>query len=700
MWSVLLMGGMAMATEATPVAEAPPDPWGWLEGVQDARALEFVAARNAESLGELTASPDYEALRSRLLGILDSDEKIPYVEEMGGLLYNFWQDATHPRGLWRRTTWASYRTASPSWEVVLDLDALSAKEGESWVWHGQTCLPPAWDRCLISLSRGGADADVTREFDMTTLSFREDGFALPEAKGSAGWLDADHLWVTTDLGPGTMTTSGYPRQARLWTRGTPLGSAELVFEGQETDVAVSAGRDATPGFERDLIGRGITFYTSETWLRTPVASGPPKLVLLDVPLDANPILHREHLLVELRSDWTVGGQTFVAGSLIATHLDAFLAGERSFTALFTPTERSALAGVTPTRGAIVVNALEDVRSRLTVWRFADGAWTSSPLGGLPEFGTVSVSAVDPWTDDRVWLTVTDFLTPTTLSVLDLAAPAPQPEVLKALPAFFDAKGLRIQQREATSADGTKVPYFLVAREGVKLHKKTPTLLYGYGGFEVSLTPSYNATAGASWLERGGAYALANIRGGGEFGPRWHQAALKENRHKAYEDFAAVARDLIASKLTSPEHLGAMGGSNGGLLMGNMLTQYPELFGAIVCQVPLLDMRRYHTLLAGASWMGEYGDPDDPEQWKFIQTFSPYHLVRDDGRYPRVLFTTSTRDDRVHPGHARKMVAKMREQGHDVLYWENTEGGHGGAANNAQRAMMWALSWTFLWNELK
>ena len=681
---------LGLAAQAAEVSMA--DPNQWLEDVTGEKPLAWVREHNAKTEAEISASPGFDVLNTRLRGILDSDERIPYASKIGSSYYNLWQDKEHEKGLWRRTTLEEYRKGSPTWETVLDLDALSKAEGESWVWHGSSCLEPAYTRCLLQLSRGGADADVVREFDLTTKDFVKDGFTVPEAKSDVSWVDQDTLFVGTDWGAGTMTSSGYPRQVKEWKRGTPLADAKLVFEGQDSDVSVGASKDHTVGFEREWVFRGITFYSGEYYLRQNGA-----LVKLDVPIDAQVSSHREWLMVELRTDWTVGGKTWPSGSLVVAKMDGFLAGERSFEALFTPTERSALASAVPTRNTIVVNEMDNVRNRVYVWRNTDGKWSRTPITGLPDFGAVGVSAVDDGESDLVWLTTTDFLTPTTLSLLDVADG--KQEKLKSLPAFFDASGLEISQHEATSEDGTKIPYFLVSKQGIKLNKKTPTLLYGYGGFEVSMTPGYNAAMGAAWLEEGGAYALANIRGGGEFGPRWHQAALKENRHKAYEDFAAVARDLIARKVTSPKHLGAMGGSNGGLLMGNMLTQYPELFGAIVCQVPLLDMRRYHTLLAGASWMGEYGDPDVEAEWKFIQTFSPYHLADPKAKYPRTLFTTSTRDDRVHPGHARKMVAKLEEQGHDVLYWENIEGGHGGAANNAQRAYMWALSWTFLRNEL-
>ncbi len=488
-----------------------------------------------------------------------------------------------------------------------------------------------------------------------------------------------------------MTTSGYPRIVKLWRRGTPLSAAETIFEGQDSDVSVGAYHDHTPGFERDFVYRGITFYSSELYLRRDGS-----LTRIDVPIDANVGVHREWLLVELRTDWDAGGTVYPAGALLATSFDGFLAGDRKFDVLFAPTERTSLAGYSPTRNYILVNELDNVRNRVYRLRF-DGAWQRELLEGQPEFGTIGASAVDPIDSDDFFMTVTDFVTPSTLAMGTVGEGAPTR--LKALPELFDRTGLVITQHDARSADGTRVPYFQVARRNVDLNAQNPTLLYGYGGFEISMLPSYSAGVGASWLEKGGVYVVANIRGGGEFGPRWHQAALKQNRHKAYDDFIAVAEDLVRRKVTSTPRLGVMGGSNGGLLTGNMLTRRPDLFGAIVSQVPLLDMRRYHKLLAGASWMGEYGDPDKPEEWEFIRTFSPYHNVKPGITYPPTLIVTSTRDDRVHPGHARKMVALMQSEGQDVQYYENIEGGHGGAANNKQAAFMAALAYTFLWKEL-
>ncbi|WP_246130940.1 prolyl oligopeptidase family serine peptidase [Cellulomonas aerilata] len=674
------------------------DPYAWLEDVDGERALEWVRARNAEAMDRLGGAPGFDAIRREVLEVLDSDAKIPLVSRAGDRLYNFWRDGDHERGLWRRTTLEQYRTDDPEWETLLDLDALSAAEGESWVWHGAQVLRPDCRRALVSLSRGGSDADVTRELDLDTLTWVEDGFVRPEAKGGLGWVDADTVFAYTDLGPGTMTSSGYPRTVRRWTRGTPLADAPLVFEGEPDDLYISAHHDRTPGFERDLVVRAIAFYRQQVFL----LAGDGALTLLDVPESAEVSVHREWLLVELREEWQAGGAVHPAGALLAAPLDDYLAGSRALEVLFRPTPSTSLAGLTWTRSHLVLTVLDDVRHEVRVLTpGADGTdgWATSDLPGAPELTTVSVAGVDPDESEDLWMTTSGYLTPTTLSLVTVGTPNAAPEPLKAMPAFFDASRHTVEQHMATSDDGTRVPYFLVRPTDLALDGTAPTLLYGYGGFEISLTPSYSGGLGRGWVARGGVYVVANIRGGGEYGPRWHQLALTENRHRAYEDFAAVARDLVARGVTRPERLGVQGGSNGGLLTGNMLVGYPDLIGAAVIQVPLLDMRRYSHLLAGASWMAEYGDPDDPTQWRFIRTFSPYHLVDAERPYPPALLTTSTRDDRVHPGHARKMTALLRELGKDVTYYENVEGGHGGAATNAQAAHMTALAYTFLWQRL-
>ncbi|MGH8084494.1 MAG: prolyl oligopeptidase family serine peptidase [Lysobacter sp.] len=693
--AAILVAGFAVAMGAAHAQEpAVTDPYLWLENVEGEKALDWVKARNAVTEVELAATPEFKQLEAQILAILDSEAKIPYVEKIGEHYYNFWKDAQHQRGLWRRTTLASYRSDQPEWETIIDLDALNQAEGENWVWHGADCLPPAYERCLVALSRGGADADVTREFDLASKSWVKDGFFRDEAKGGLGWIDRDSVYVFTDFGDGTMTESGYPRIVKRWIRGTPMSEAAVVYEGKPDDMYIAAMHDHTPGYERDFVSRTIAFYNDELYL----IADDGELRQIDAPNSANKSVHKDWLVLELRDPYQAGGKTYPAGSLIAANFDAFMAGGRDFTALFEPTDTTSLAGVTATASHLVLNILDDVKNDLQVLTPpADGTgeWSRSDFIGQPE-GSVSVSAVDPHHSDAVWVQADGYLSPATLAI---AEPGQPPQVLKTMPVFFDASTHEVDQFFATSKDGTRVPYFIVKPKGLVLDGSTPTLLYGYGGFEISMTPGYSGSVGKGWLEKGGVYAVANIRGGGEYGPRWHQAALKQNRHKAYEDFAAVAQDLVARKITSADKLGIQGGSNGGLLMGNMLTQYPELFGAIVVQVPLLDMQRYHKLLAGASWMAEYGNPDKPEEWAFIQTFSPYHLYEPGKDYPPTIFMTSTRDDRVHPGHARKMMAKMLEGDEDVRYYENIEGGHGGSANNRQAAHMSALAYTFLWNQL-
>jgi prolyl oligopeptidase len=679
-------------------AAVTDDKYAWLEDVEGQKPLEWVRAQNAKSEAEIAATPEFKQLEGKILTMLDSDAKIPGVEKIGDYYYNFWKDKNHERGLWRRTTLEEYRKPQPLWETVIDLDALNAAEGlqddKKWVWHGADCRKPDYTRCLIALSRGGSDADVTREFDLTSKQWVKDGFFRPEAKGALGWKDADTVYVFTDFGPGSMTPSGYPRIVKEWKRGTPLSAATVVYEGTNEDMYIAAYHDNTPGFERDFVSRTIAFYNDELYLR----GSDGKLVKIDVPNSTGKGVTREWLTVELREPWEVDGKTYKAGALLATRFDDFMSGKRKFDVLFEPTDSTSLAGTTWTKNHVVLNVLDDVKNKLIVLTPSNSGWKKSEFAGAPALGTIGISAVDSDESDSVWMTVTDYLTPTTLMLAEAGGPASAVEVLKTMPAFFDSSKEVVEQHFATSKDGIKVPYFLVRPKDLKYDGSAPTLLYGYGGFEVSLTPGYSGGVGMGWLEKGGVYAVANIRGGGEYGPRWHQAALKQNRHKAYEDFAAVAQDMIARKITSPAHLGIQGGSNGGLLTGNMLMQYPQLFGAVVVQVPLLDMKRYNHLLAGASWMAEYGNPDTAD-WQFIQKFSPYHLFDPSKSYPPTLFMTSTRDDRVHPGHARKMMAKMLDAGKDVRYYENIEGGHGGAANNKQSAHMSALAYTFLWQQL-
>lgn len=668
------------------------DRYLWLEDVEAERALDWVKAQNSITLQHLEADPDHARLREDLLAILDSRERIPFVTRHGDFLYNFWRDQRNPRGLWRRTTLSEYRRPDPDWDVLIDLDALAADEQENWVWSGVTVLKPDCTRALVALSRGGADATTTREFDLQDRTWVKDGFVRPEAKGSLEWIDQDHVFVQTDFGPGSLTTSGYPRITKRWTRGTPLADAQTVFETQPDDMTVSAFHDDSPGFERDFVRRSIAFYSNELYF----LRGNNDLIKLDVPNSAEKRIFQRYAALELRDAWTVSDRTYPAGALLVGLFDDLMAGDPHFEMVFEPSSTTALVDFAFTRDHLLINVLEDVKHRIFVLTPETPGWKKRPLEDIPALGRVDISAVDADKSNEYFLTTTDYLTPTTLSFGEIGRP---PETLKSMPRFFNAEGLAIRQHFAMSRDGTKVPYFLVGPKDLPLTGDHPTLLYGYGGFEISLLPQYSGSVGRGWLSQGGVYVVANIRGGGEYGPRWHQAALKANRLRAYEDFAAVAQDLIARQITSPRRLGIQGGSNGGLLVGNMITRYPELFHAAVCQVPLLDMQRYNKLLAGASWMAEYGDPDRPEDWGFMRHFSPYQNVKPDVKSPAVLFTTSTRDDRVHPGHARKMMAKMQEQGHSVWYYENIEGGHGGAANNQQTATMQALAYTFLKRQL-
>ncbi|MEO7067093.1 MAG: prolyl oligopeptidase family serine peptidase [Rhodanobacter sp.] len=676
----------------------PADPFLWLEDIRGTRSMDWVKKENAVTTKQFVDNAEFTQTRDSILQVLDSDARIPDVHRMGMQLYNFWRDKTHPRGVWRRTFMAEYRKAQPQWEVLLDIDALNKAENKRWVFKGVQCLKPAYDRCLISLSPDGGDAVTVREFDIPSKSFVKGGFDLPVAKTQVSWIDENTIYVGTDFGPGSMTESSYPRIAKEWKRGTPLSAATIVYEGKPTDLAVSAYHDRTPGFERDFISVAKDFFHSEMYQRKD-----GKLIRVDVPTDASADAHREWLLVETRSPWTVAGTTYPSGALLAAKFDDFMAGKAAFTVLFKPNAHTSLASYNWTKNHLILDVLDDVKSTLQVLTppphgASTSAWQSVAMAGAPAMSTISVVDTDPDHSDEYWLDVTGFLTPSSLQRGVIGgAPA---ETLKQDPTFFDASKFTVSQHFVKSKDGTRVPYFEIAPKDIKLDGSNRTLLYGYGGFEVSLLPHYSGSIGRAWLDRGGVYVVANIRGGGEYGPRWHQAALKANRPRAYEDFAAIAEDLIKRGVTSAKHLGAEGGSNGGLLMGNMLTEYPQLFGAIACEVPLLDMKRYTHLSAGASWMAEYGNPDTSD-WNFIKTFSPYQNVKKEGHYPPILFYTTTSDDRVGPVQARKMAAKMQAQGHaNVWFYENLEGGHGAGADNRQSAHMHALAYDFLWDKLK
>ena len=690
---------MAGVTLAEDVTRRPPildDPFLWLEEVEGKRALEWVKQRNGETLAELQADKRYEPFLAQAEALLNATDRIPYGSIRGRHIYNFWRDAGHVRGILRRTTLESYRTAKPEWETVLDVDALASAEDENWVYKNIAWLAPGYERCLVKLSRGGTDASVHREFDTLAKRFVEGGFVLPEAKSDVTWLDRDTLLVGTNWGDGSLTKSGYPRISKRWKRGTPLAKAATIFEGREEDISISPRVMDSGEATLPMITQSLTFYTGAYLL----IGDDGKLLRLPLPESVDLAgFFAGRILFTLRDAWEVAGRTFSQGSLLAIDAAAFRAtGELPrVEMIYTPDDRTSIEGVTVSRSGLYVSLLQNVKGRIL--RFGvdadSGKWSAEPLP-LPDNGTVSLSAANPHSE-TVLVNYEDHITPDQLSEYDAGANALT--LLKSLPPRFRADGLQVSQHTVRSADGETVPYFVIHRKGLKPDGSTPTILYGYGGFEISLKPSYSATIGKLWLERGGAYAVANIRGGGEFGPRWHKAALKTNRQRAYDDFIAVAEDLAKRGITSPKRLGISGGSNGGLLVGAIFTQRPDLMNAVVCRVPLLDMLRYSKLLAGASWVGEYGDPEDSIMREAILKYSPYQNMFPGRKYPKVFIETSTKDDRVHPGHARKMVARMREQGHPVLYFENTEGGHSAGANLKQHARRYALEYVYFSRQL-
>lgn len=661
---------------------AQEDPYLWLEEVESPKALEWVVKQNSATLAAFETDAHYPVFKKQAEDLLQAKDRIPYGVFQGGFVYNLWQDEKYVRGLWRRATLEEYQKENPAWETLLDVDALAEKEKENWVHKGSSCLPPKQNPCLIYLSRGGKDAIVIREFDVEKKDFVQDGFNIAEAKTNASWLDENTLLVGSDFGPGTLTDSGYARTIRQWKRGTPLKKAPVVFEGEKTDVGMWPVVFFRPEGKTVILDREIAFYRADYWLMSP--DGKKTKLPLQTDAQINGIFQNK-FLVGLRSSWTVSGQTLPQGALAAMDLSDLK--NLKVDLLYTPDERSALQGAVTTKSAILINVLNNVKGEIRAF---------DKILPFPQGGTLEFISYDDFSD-VVFARYEDFLTPTSLY---LYSKGEEPKVIKRLPARFDASKLVSEQYEAVSKDGTKIPYFVVRPKDSKLDGKNPTLMYGYGGFEWALTPTYSPTTGKLWLENGGTYVLANIRGGNEFGPRWHKAGLKENRQKVFDDFISVGEDVIRRGISSPRHLGIMGGSNGGLLMGAVFTQRPELFNAVVCQVPLLDMLRYHKLLAGASWMGEYGDPEDANLRPFIAAYSPYQNVRKDKKYPRVFFNTSTKDDRVHPGHARKMVAKMQEMGHPVYYFENIEGGHSAASNLLQLARRRALEYVYLFQRLK
>lgn len=661
------------------------DPYLWLEEVEGEKALAWVREQNKHTEETISSDSLFRILEQRYVTVFNDREKIIYPNILGSYTLNLWQDEKNERGLWRRMLLENYLKGGDDWEVMLDLDILSEKENRKWVYKGSDWLSPESSNCLLMLSDGGKDESVIREFNVSKKEFVSDGFSVDESKGSAAWVDNDNIIVATDFGSGTMSASGYPVSARLWKRGTALSEAPEIVRVDTAYMGVFT-YGITSGRERlTFVDVRKSFYESELHY---LIDG--RLNLLSIPKDAQfQGFFSGEMLLHLQSDWTVGEITFMPGSLVSCDLASLVKGDVKVKTIYAPDERSSFISLLTTKDFVVIQTMENVQSKLTICKPGTEGWMTSPVA-TPEMGTISLITSDDFSDD-FFFTFSNLITPTTLFYCngrDVKKVRQQKE-------YFNAGGLVVEQYSVASKDSTLIPYFIVHKADMKYDSKNPTLVYGYGGFNVPEQQYYSSVTGIGWLEQGGVYVIANIRGGGEFGPAWHKAALKEKRQNAYDDFFAVAEDLIRRNIASPETLGAFGWSNGGLLAGVAFTQRPDLYKAVVVGAPLLDMKRYSRLLAGASWMGEYGDPDNPLEWDFIKKYSPYHNLSKEKSYPEVLFITSTRDDRVHPGHARKMAARMTELGHPFYYHETIEGGHGAASTNAQQAYVWATVYAYL-----
>ena len=678
-----------MTADPRPTLEAPDDdPYLWLEEVDGERALAWVEAQNRAILEEF-GDGRFAADRDLLAAILDRPDNIPLITRRRTRVFNFWKDAAQPRGLWRVTTLDSFRSTEPQWEIVLDLDALAAREDEDWVWGGAATIPQSHDRAILMLSRGGADAVVLREFDLLSRDFVPGGFVLPEAKGGAAWLDRDSLLLSSAWGEGMATHSGYARTVRLWRRGTDPGAAPVVFATAADHLAVSADVDREAGADRLVFIDRRGFFDAELWLGD--RTGPR--TLLEIPTDASADWHRGWLAAKRRTQWTIAGETHPPDTVLGISLAAFLGGDRRFTRLFEPAARRALQGFFWCGGRLMVALLDDLRPVFEALTPSPAGWSRQAVTGLPEFGVANLWPLDERKEEAngdLLASAQDPLTPASLYLLRRAA---APELLKQAPPAFDPKGLAVSRHEAISEDGTRIPYTQVGPPGET--GDAPVHLSGYGGFGIAQLPYYNPAIGKLWLERRGTAVIANIRGGGEFGSGWHDAGRREGKRRSHDDFAAVAADLVRRGVTRPGRIAAEGGSNGGILITNMLTRYPERFGALFCTIPLVDMRRYAKLPPGASWIAEYGDPDNPEDWSFLGAISAYHTAVPGRHYPPILLATSRRDDRVHPGHARKMAAKLQAMGYEAYFYEPAAGGHGYGKDNRERASFTALGYNFL-----
>jgi len=672
-----------------PTLQAPDgDPYLWLEEIDGKRPLAWVEAQNAATMARF-GDAHFAADRDTLAAIFDRPDNIPIITRRGSRVFNFWKDAEHPRGLWRATSLDSYRSEQPEWDVLLDLDALAAKESEDWIWGGATTVPGSHDRAILMLSRGGADAHVLREFDLASRDFVSGGFTLPEAKGGAAWFDRDTLLLFSAFGDDMATNSGYARTVRLWQRGTDPLKARIIFETEADRMAVWADLDREAEEERVWFAERLGFFDAVVRIGDRTS---PK-TRIDLPTDVWLQWHRGWLAVRRRTAWTIGDETHPADTILGISFPAFLAGDRRFTKLFKPAERRALRGFCWSGGRLVLSILDDLRPVFEVLTPSSTDWLRERITGLPDIGVANVWPLDVRIEESngdLLATAQDPLTPPSLFLLH---PQTEPELLKRAPPAFAATGLVVTRYEALSLDGTRIPYVQVGPPGET--GDAPVHLYGYGGFAVSQLPYYNSAVGKLWLERGGTSVVANIRGGGEFGTPWHEAGRREGKRASHDDFAAVAADLVRRGVTRPGRIAAEGGSNGGILITNMLTRYPERFGALFCTIPLIDMRRYAKLHAGASWIAEYGDPDNPQDWEFLKEISAYHNAVPGRLHPPILLATSRRDDRVHPGHARKMAAKLQAMGYEAYFYEPAAGGHGYGKDNRERASFTALGYNFL-----
>ena len=677
-------------TDPRPTLDAPDDdPYLWLEAVEGAAALAWAERQNGLTLARF-GDPRYAADRDVLRGIYDRPDNLPYVGRRGTRLFNFWKDAAHPRGLWRATTLDSFRTASPAWDALLDLDALAAREAEDWIWGGASTLPVSHDRAILRLSRGGSDAVVLREFDLAARDFVPGGFDAPEAKAGIDWLDHDTLVLSSALGADMATTAGYPRTVRLWRRGRDPVSAPVIFETRADFMSCGGSVDRDAAGDRNLVFiEKPGFFDSIVWFGDRTG----KQQRLDLPSDAWPHWHRGWLAVKARTAWTVAGETYAPDTVVGIALAAFLAGDRRFVRLFEPGARRALQSFFWCGDGLVLSILDDLKPVFEIWTPSRDGWTRGYVNGVPEIGVAQAGSLDVQEEESTGELLVNTQDPVTPSTLLLVRPGGAPEILKRAPQTFDANGLTVTRHEAVSSDGTRIPYTQVGPAAPT--GDAPVHVSGYGGFGIAMLPGYNASLGKLWLERGGTGVVANLRGGGEFGTPWHEAGRRAGKRLSHDDFAAVAADLVRRGVTRPERIAAEGGSNGGILITNMLTRYPERFGALFCTIPLIDMRRYAKLHAGASWIAEYGDPDEPDDWAFLGAMSAYHVAAPGKRYPPILLATSRRDDRVHPGHARKMAAKLQAMGYDAWFYEPAAGGHGYGKDNSERAAFTALGYRFL-----